>query len=168
MSKAKNIKPFSVDARAENLSKEQVTKLHEWCLIAGDLDESLDDWLEYYDDGYPYLGLDSELETMSQTSPQDNNIILFCNVREYLGLQPEVTDNVTEQLSSVSAVAPEAPVSPLNIRSLLSDTIMCISYSSEGITVLHAHNEDEYRVQTEEELVDLCSLFEKISKYEVV
>ena len=168
MSKVKTIKPFCVDAKAENLSKEQVTKLHEWCLIAGNLDESLDDWLDYYVSGYSYLGLDSQLETMSKVSPQDNNIISFCNVREYLGLQPEVTDNVTEQLSSVSAVAPEAPVSSLDVRSLLSDTIMCISYSSEGITVLHAHNEDEYRVQTEEELVDLCSLFEKISKYEVV
>ena len=42
----KQIIPFCVDAKEENLTEEQIRQLHAWCLEVGaDLDESADDWL---------------------------------------------------------------------------------------------------------------------------
>ena len=168
------LKPFCVDT--ESLTEEQLGNLYDWCVEAQELYKvpiGNNEEKCLTDADYSLKGLDKDLEFYN--SKDENcflgNIIPFSKVRSHLGLPPLEHDS-TEQLEGVetttSETFTEAPVQPLNVCNLLSDTVDRISYTKAGIEVQHSISDDVFIVDTEEDLLMLCDLLTKVSSFKVV
>ena len=177
MSEVKELKPFCVDAEFENLTADQRSLVYNWCIEAqsllniGGAHNECESY--FHNDCYPYIGLDEDLDTHAghYTVYSLDNIIQFSEVRAHLGLPP-LEDNVTEQLQAVEddivPTVKDVPKEPFDPRNLLSDTILDIAYSKEGITVTVSTMDMQFMVNTNEELLMLCDLLNKVDSFKVV
>ena len=175
MNGGKELKSFCVSRSSECLTETQSNQVFEWCVEAQKLynviDPSNESAAEFNE--YNYIGLDDTLDAYSSNRTDDYsyNIIPFSEVRSHLGLPP-LEDNVTEQLQAVEddivPTVKDAHKEPFDPRNLLSDTVLDIAYSKEGITVTPAVMDDQFMVNTNEELLMLCELLSKIDSFKVV
>ena len=144
------------------------------------IDLKEDDWFDRGDFTYEQLEMIKEnYKYISEQTFTENSttIVSLQYDGEYLALgyiyqedekdlrrQYKVSDFFPDDIET-STDSPEQGYDP---RNLLSDTVLDIAYSKEGITVTPAVMDDQFMVQTHEELLMLCDLLSKVDSFKVV